>query len=595
MSIDRVTKLRWRRRFRRKQRQVENLGVQAEEQLEQNFFKRLNHFVGVRRFMAAWVLLFGLLTAGVIMQAQGLSRYYQSIQPVPGGTYTEGVMGSFTNANPLYATGSVDAAVSRLVFSGLMKYDENNTLVGDLAAKLETDDKATVYTVRLKPNLQWHDGYPITAQDVIFTYKTIQNPDAKSPLLPNWKNVKIEAKDTRTIVFTLPHPLASFPYSLTNGIVPKHLLDKTSASQLRTISFNTANPVGSGPYKWEAVEVEGNTPETREERVGLSANEHYHEGAPKIPHFVVRAFHDEKRLLDSFAKQELTALAGAQSIPDSLQRNREIVEFNIPLSGEVMVFFRTNQEVLGDTKVRQALTHATNTEQIINSLGRPVIAADGPLLKSDIGYRKDIRQLPYNIEVAEKILNENGWKMGAHGIREKGGKPLRFRLFSQSNSEYANVAQALQRQWRAIGADVQVILQSESDLQSTLAFHNYDALLFGISLGTDPDVFAYWHSSQADVRSPNRLNFSEYKSATADRALEAGRARTETDVRATKYKPFLEAWRGDAPAIALYQPDFLYVTYGKIYNLDPKIINTPIERYSNVHNWMMRDAPQNIK
>jgi peptide/nickel transport system substrate-binding protein len=137
--------------------------------------------------------------------------------------------------------------------------------------------------------------------------------------------------------------------------------------------------------------------------------------------------------------------------------------------------------------------------------------------------------------------------------------------------------------------DAQVILQQESDLQSTIAFHNYDALLYGISVGTDPDVFAYWHSSQADPRSANRLNFSEYKSNVADASLEGGRARVDPVLRAVKYKAFLDAWRNDVPAIAFYQPRFLYISQDTIYNFNPRIMNTPADRYTNVQNWMTRE------
>lgn len=590
--VDRTTKLRWRRRFRRSQKHVETFGANAEEDLEQYFFRRLNRLGGVRRFAVGWVLLILLLITGVVVQTRALSKHYLTLQPAPGGVFTEGITGSFTNANPLYASGSVDSAVSELVFSGLMKYDANNKLVGDLAQKITTDGRASTFTVVLRPGLKWQDGHALTAEDVVFTYKTIQNPDAKSPLFSNWQNVKIEAKDPQTVVFTLPHGLVSFPNSLTNGIVPKHLLSNIPASQLRSIAFNTASPVGSGPFKWETVEVQGDTPDTREERVGLVPNPTYHLGVPKLARFTIRAFHDQGQMLESFRKQELSAMAGLESMPDDLSKNPDIVEYNIPLTGEVMVFLKNTDPILQNQKVREALTRATNQQEILAGLGYPVIPANSPFLKSHIGYNKNISQLEYNVNDAKRLLDEAGWKVGPDGMRYKDGKPLTFRLYSQSNSQYAYVTQVLQRQWRAIGVDAQVMLQPESDLESTIAFHNYDALLYGVSLGPDPDVFAYWHSSQADPRSANRLNLSEYKSNVADQSLEGGRARVDANLRTIKYKSFLEAWRNDAPAIALYQPRFLYVSQDTIYNFHPKVFNAPTDRYSNVQNWMTREERQ---
>lgn len=587
--VDRTTKLRWRRRFKRSQKHVETIGVTAEQGLEEHFFKRLASLGDVRRFVASWILLLVLLIGGLVVQTRALAKHYLTLQPAPGGVFTEGITGSFTNANPLYASGAVDSAVSKLVFSGLMKYDANNQLIGDLAEKIEIDDRVVTFTLTLRPDLKWHDGRDLTADDVVFTYKTIQNPDAKSPLLPNWQNVKIEAKDPRTVVFTLPHGLASFPHSLTNGIVPKHLLSNIPATQLRSVAFNNARPIGSGPFMWETVEVVGNTQSEREERVGLTPNPTYHFGEPKLAHYTIRAFRDEARMVKSFENQELSSMAGLNTVPDSLANNPNVVDYNVPLTGEVTVFFKNSNEVLEDVKVRTALTKATNTDEIVAGLGYPVIPTKGPFLKMHLGYDPAIVQQPYDPAAAMAMLDQAGWVVGSDGIRTKGGVPLSFRLFSQSNSQYAYVTQALQRQWRTIGVDAQVILQQETDLQSTIAFHNYDALLFGISLGTDPDIFAYWHSSQADPRSANRLNFSEYKSATADASLEGGRARMDPLLRVAKYRSFLEAWRNDAPAIALYQPRFLYISSGPIYNFHPTIMNAPTDRYANVENWMTRE------
>jgi peptide/nickel transport system substrate-binding protein len=186
------------------------------------------------------------------------------------------------------------------------------------------------------------------------------------------------------------------------------------------------------------------------------------------------------------------------------------------------------------------------------------------------------------------MLDAAGWKVGPKGIRVKNNLPLSFKLFAPANAEYSRVGRMLQQQWRAVGADAQLTFQGTTDFDNTLAYHTYDALLYGIAIGNDPDVFVYWDSTQADVRSHNRLNFSEYKSNTADAALEAGRTRDEPTLRAIKYQAFLQAWQADAPALGLYQPRFLYVTRGPVYGLNEHAINADVERYTNVQNWMIR-------
>ncbi|HSX44230.1 MAG TPA: ABC transporter substrate-binding protein [Candidatus Saccharimonadales bacterium] len=586
--IDRTTRLRWRRRVRRSRRQVEDIGTQAEEQLDRHLFKRLNKFLNVRRFIAAWILFVLLLIAGVFMQIRGLGEHYLSAQPAPGGIYVEGVLGSFTNANPLYANNSVDSSVSRLVFASLLKYDQNHQLVGDLADSYSSDDRGSTYTVHLRPNLKWHDGQPLTADDVVFTYQSIQNPDAQSPFASSWRGINVTAKDPQTVVFVLPNALSAFPYSLTTGIVPKHLLAGIPITQLRSVSFNVTKPIGSGPFKWEAIEVKGQTPETREQQIALLPFEDYHAGKPKLGKFIIRSFHNEANMTQSFKNNELNGMAGLNDTPEGLKDDINIYEHNIPLLSEVLVFLKNSNEILQDVKVRQALTRATNTAQVITALGHPVIPAKEPLLQSQVGYDKTLQELNYDPAQAKVLLDAAGWKVGAGGVRYKDGKKLTIKIYAQNNSEYTKVTNTLQKQWQAVGVDAQVLLQSDTDLQSAVGFHSYDALVYGISIGVDPDVLAYWHSSQADINSAH-LNLSEYKSQAADKALEAGRTRTDPAIRAVKYHPFLQAWHDDAPAIALYQPRFLYITRGQVFNFKPVSMVGGPDRYANVENWMIHE------
>lgn len=588
--VNRATRLRIRRSFKRSRRQVEDIGYQAEEQLERHVIRRINKFGSVWRFVASWLVLCGLgITLGVY-QLRGLSAYYQTSQPIPGGTFTEGIIGAFTNANPLYAAGAVDSSVSRLVFSGLLRYDQKNRLAGDLAEGWKSDESGRVYTVTLRDKLRWHDSKPLTSDDVVFTYQTIQNPDAKSPLFSSWSGIKVEALSAREVRFTLPNGLASFPYSLTTGIVPKHKLQNIPVAELRSIRFNTADPIGAGPYSWEAIEVVGDNAAEREERIALLPNEFYQLGKPKLQRFVVRTFRDEKKLLDAFLARELTAMAGLESVPDNIEKQTGVITHSITMTSQVNVFLRVASGPLADVKVRQALTRATSLGEAVADLGYPVVTSRAPLLDGQPGYDRTLLQLNFDIDVANKLLDEAGWSKGPDGIRVKNNQKLQFKLYSQSTSDYRAIAAKLQQQWAKVGVDAGVELQEDADLQNTITYHNYDALLYGISIGVDPDVFVYWHSSQADPRLTSRTNFSEFKSTVADKALEDGRTRTDAQLRAIKYRPFLEAWRNDAPAISLYQPRLIWVSRGEVYYFNLQVINGASDRYNNVHNWMIREA-----
>lgn len=583
--LSRASKLRLRRGLRIRKRQVEAFGAEAERQLELNFFRRLERLVDVRRFVISWLMLAVLLGACLVVQIRALSGYYQTLQPVPGGTYTEGIVGSLTNVNPIYAANSVDQAVSKLIFSGLYTYNDKNQLVGDLASGPWTVDSAGLtYTVHLRPNLKWQDGESLTSNDVAFTYQVIQNSDAQSPLNSSWQGVKVAAPDPLTVTFTLPDPLSSFPYSLTNGIVPKHILGSTSMTDMRTASFNTSNPVGSGPFMWQTVEVSGSTPETRQQQVALKPFEGYYGGAAKVDSFVVRTFRDQAAMVNAFKSHELTAMAGLDSMPANLKKDDSIYTYDFPLTAAVMTFFRTTQPIMNDVQVRQALVKATDVPSIISSLGYPTKAVDEPLLKGQLGYDINYAQAPFDLSAAQAQLTADGWKPGSDDIRTKDGQRLTFKLAAEDTSEYRKVATQLATQWRKAGVDVQVDLQNTTDFQTTLTNHSYDALLYGISIGTDPDVYPYWATAQTT----NRLNFSEYSSKVADSALQSARTRSDPALRLIKYRPFLQTWHDDAPAVGLYQPRVFYITRGPVAGIKEHTINAATDRYFTVNQWMIR-------
>jgi ABC-type transport system substrate-binding protein len=196
--VSHYMRLRVRRKMRTRKKQVVGMGESANKQLDRHIFRRWHNLKTSWRFVTGWLSLIILLVIAVVFQVRTLGSFYLEASPIAGGEYSEGIVGSFNNANPIYATSAVDAAVSRLVFSPLLTYDANNQLTGDLAASWDVDARATIYTVVLKPNLVWQDGKPLTSDDVVFTFQTIQNLDAKSPLSPSWRGVKIEKLDTKT-------------------------------------------------------------------------------------------------------------------------------------------------------------------------------------------------------------------------------------------------------------------------------------------------------------------------------------------------------------------------------------------------------------
>lgn len=587
MERFRPLKRRVHKRLRLQKKQVEDLSQQAEVGLEKNLFYRFDRLRKVQRFVFGWVLLLLLIGGCLVWQMSSLSAYYQTLQPIPGGIYNEGIHGALTNANPLYATNEVDTSVSRLVFSGLLKHNAQNRLVGDLASYYTVDEKGTTYTVHLKPNLTWQDGQPLTSADVAFTYATIQNPDAQSPLQSSWQGIVVTAVDPLTVTFKLPNQLATFPQNLTNGIVPKHLLGNVAMADMRSASFNTNHPVGSGPFAWQGLQVSGGDATTAQEQIALVPFDNYAGGQPKLSEFIVHAYANQDQLESAFKSGQLTAAAGLPSVPDHTAKSQI---HSLLLRAGNYVFFKTTSGVLTDPVVRKALVNAADPAAIMGRLGYTTIPVREPLLIGQLAYDPAYAQQTNNVAAAKTALDQAGWTVGTNGDRSKAGQPLSFTLTIPDTPEYRQVAQMLAQQWQAIGVHVLLDPQAPSDLQTVLSGHEYDAVLYGITIGTDPDVFVYWDSSQADIRSTNRLNFSEYKSIAADTSLEAGRTRLDPALRVVKYKPFLQAWQQDAPALGLYQPRFLYLTRTTVYGLSDRAITLDTDRYANVQNWQIRTA-----
>ena len=580
--------LRFRRSWRRRQHQVDDLSQNATSQLEKNFLGRLSKLRLVWRFSVGWMLLFILLGGCLIAQISALDSYYQTVQPIPGGLYSEGIQGTFTTANPLYAVNEVDTSASRLIFASLLAYNNQNQLVGDLANSWSVNSAGTVYTVHLRPNLEWQDGQPLTSADVVFTYQTIQDPDAQSPLFTSWQNVKVAAIDSQTVTFTLPNPLSSFPYSLTNGIVPEHILGAINVADLRSADFNTADPIGAGPFQWRSVGVSTDNQNATETQINLVPFRHYWTGAPKLDSFTINAFSSRNDLLNAYQNGQITAMIDLDNLPADIANNSDNQVYNLPLTAGVYVFFKNSNPILSDTKVRQALVLAADRSAIINGLAYTVIPVNEPLLQGQLGYNPSYAQVTNQPNQAKALLDADGWSVGAGGTRTKNSQPLDFTLTVPNDAEYLKVAGVLSAEWRAIGVNVNVQPEQSMDFQGSLSSHSYDAVLYGISIGVDPDVFVYWDSAQADVNSTEPLNFSEYHSSVTDAALEAGRTRLDNHLRSIKYQAFLQAWQQDNPALGLYQPSLLYVSHVPIYGLGGNQINTDADRFDNVQNWMIR-------
>ena len=589
--INRYTRLRVRRQVRNRKKSIEKVGEQVSEEFEAQVLDRWRNLKHVQRFVVGWLLLVSLLVLGVILQNRQLSAYHRTQLPVAGGTFREGVVGDITNINPIFAASQADRAASKLLFNSLFVYDGQGRIVGDLADTYTTNQDGTIYTVKLREDVFWHDGEQFDAEDVVFTYEAIQHPDARSYLNAAWRDVKVQLKDQFEVTFALPNPFAPFVHSLTQGgVIPKHILGDLNPAQLRGHEFNTASPVGTGPFVFRELLGEASQTTVDERQLRLDKYEQYHGGAVQLDHFVLATFSDREEMINRFLNGELAAIAGVQTNDQELLVDTpEAVWHDLALNNAVFVFLKTDDGPLKSKAVRQALTHAINPLEIQKATKGRYAVLDSPVLQETLAYDPSITQKEFNLDAANELLTQAGWhyKTGDlnDGYRYKDEVRLSFEFITQNSEDYPIVAQSIQDQWAAVGVLVNPRAVEETDIQQNhISPHNYSALLFGIELGADPDPFVYWHSSQSGV---NGFNLSELEDAVIDEALESGRTRLDDDLRAVKYQAFLNQWVEAAPAISLYRPAYGYVQRRSVWGFEATPLNSSEHRFYSVHQWQI--------
>ncbi len=257
------------------------------------------------------------------------------------------------------------------------------------------------------------------------------------------------------------------------------------------------------------------------------------------------------------------------------------------MMNSVFSFFNNKRAPLNDKAVRSALVSSIDRKKLIKQAEIDGSQSKSPLLVEQIGFNTKLQQPDIDIAKARKILDDAGWEVSKDdGIRTKDKQRLEFTLTSQAADEFPAVAEYLKTAWKQIGADVNIQLVTLDNLRKdNIIPHDYDALLFGVALGSDPDVFAYWHSSQAGE---GGFNLSEYESKVADESLESGRTRLEERLRAAKYKTFTEAWLKDNPAAALYRTSLIYFQDKNVIGSRSRRLIDPADRFNDVENWAVK-------
>lgn len=542
--------------------------------------RRWSNVRDARQQIVLWVIAMGVLIGSAGLQFIWYQEGYRASAAATYGTYAEGVLGPVDTLNPLLARSSAEQSAARLMFSSLLTMDDTGHLNHDLATSVTVDDAHTTYTVKLRPDARWSDGYFVTADDVVFTAGLLKNPAVHSIYGSGWSNITVRAVDDLTVKFTLPTVYAAFKQALTFPIVPQHILNGIAPESIRESSFSSA-PVGSGPFVFRLLQDVGNGKKI----IHMVRNTDYYGGQPKIDRFQLNVYNSSSQILHALSTAEVNA---AVDLPASQISQVDTSRYNIetkPINAGVYALFNTKSQILQDQAVRQALQVGTDTaplRQAVDNAPQLYLPFVNGQLTGDIPAAPS-----YNLDQAKQLLDGDGWKLDG-SIRSKDGKQLRLVVVTTKDADLEKTLEQITSQWRKLGVAITTNIVDPADpnqnvTQNILQPRNFDVLIMPMTIGGDPDVYAYWHSSQANS---NGSNFSNYSNPISDDALGTARTRLEPDIRNAKYLIFARQWLKDAPAVGLYQSTIHYVSNKSIHGLSHKsVLIAETDRYADVLDW----------
>lgn len=544
--------------------------------------KRWSSFRDSRRSIATWVLVAGLLVGAAGIQFWWYQKSYTAEAKATEGTYAEAVIGPVETLNPLFAQSSAEEVASKLLFARLMKYDETGKIGYDLASSMKISDNATEYTVKIRPDAQWSDGVYVRARDVVYTVNLIKNPATRSTMA-GWEGVLVSAVDDLTVKFTLPAPYTAFPHALQAlPIVPEHSLRDSEPSRMREASFSS-KPVTSGPYTFRL--LQSIDPANERKVVHLARNQHYYRGTPLISRIQLHTYSDTESIKRALATSEVNAANDLSVISAKEASNNRYSANVIPVNSGVYALFNTEAEHLKDVKVRSALQIGTDAKAVRDSIAEGIPSLHLPFVDGQVA--GDLPKAPvYDKVAAGKLLDEAGWVL-SEGLRKKDGVALELSVVTMKNQDFEQALKTLSGQWMELGVTVKTEVVDPKDVtqnvtQNILQPRRFDVLIYQLSVGADPDVYAYWHSSG----SSNGYNFSNYHNPISDEALLSARASSNPALRNAKYVTFAKQWMRDVPAIGLYQGTVQYVHSNKVrVDALSMVLNTPLDRYNSVLYW----------
>lgn len=563
--------------------------------------------------------------------------------PAVGGSYTEAVVGSPQLINPLFASlNDTDADLVELIYSGLLQYDENQQLIGDLAESYSLSEDQKTYTFTLRENVSWHDGEPFSVGDVLFTFDLLQSQQVNSPLLVSFQGVTVSQVDDRTVAFTLTEPFAPFLSSLTVGILPEHIWGSVPLENIR-LSQNNLRPIGTGPFQFSKLKK---SDQGYLQTYALERFQGYHGQAPFLEELSFQFFSEYDGLGGAVQALREQKVDGLHFVPNDLKEKVErkhIRLHTLQLPQYTAAFFNQAKEStpLSDGDVRLALAHAMDKRRVMRgAIGKDGEIVHGPILPGFPGFSVEIEKIDYNADKANELLDKE-WERVTYEDYREGLKTerieafeetlgddvtnteklleeqakeidktldaelqrsqtffrqndkdvlLRLKLVTADTTEYRQAAELIAGFWQSVGVDVEIsYVPPRSMIREVLRSRDYDVLLYRVIMGSDPDLYPFWHSSQ---RAFPGLNLSGFASDDVDELIKQARENVESETLAEDYAKIQQEIVSQTPAVFLYMPTYTYAQLDVINGFRTERIFDPADRFAGVTSWYIKTKGQ---
>ncbi len=542
------------------------------------------------------------LVVGILLltdTSTGPIQVFES-HPTTGGIYREGLVGNIQRLNPLLTWfNDVDDDVCRLIFSSLITFDTRGNPVGDLAIDWGISADGTIYNFAINPDAKWHDGQPVTADDVIFTYQLLKTGSGFIPsdVISFWDSVTINKGDDRTVQFILSEAFSPFMDYLNVGILPRHIYGDMLFEEMVDSKINI-QPLGSGPFRLKEL-VQSNGTITG---VTLENNSAYY-GKKAFLDEIQFTYYSDSGLAYQAYQQGL--IDGISYISDdvlaSVLKDDTLNLYSARRPIQSMLFFNLdnrNAVFFQSKAVRTAIMMGINRDRIVNhALAGQATIANSPVLYGNWAYTTEVPVIEYNTEKAIEMLIKDGYVIASEqdhvrtkeissvdGTTER--KALSFTMYAPDDNLHRQVAEQIQQNLADINVMVNVEYVPYDVLVNTiLPDREYEAALVDLNLSTypDPDPYPFWDQTQIS----SGQNYTQWNNRTTSQYLETARVETDRAERARLYKNFQILFMEELPAIPIYNPVYNYPVSQKVSGVSIGPIYKPSDRFLNISEWYM--------